>query len=72
MLSDPAVLAALARAWRRGQEEMRAAAIDAARIVAVTAGEEKGAIAAARADGALAAEKAIRGLPIRPFDAGEG
>ncbi len=51
---------------------MRAAAIDAARIVAVTAGEEKGAIAAARADGALAAEKAIRGLPLRPFDAGEG
>jgi ABC-type nitrate/sulfonate/bicarbonate transport system substrate-binding protein len=71
MLKDPAVLAALARAWRRGQEEMRAAAVDAARIAAVTAGEEKGAVGAARSDGALRAEAAIRRLPIRPFDADE-
>jgi hypothetical protein len=59
----------LDRAYRRGQEEMRAAAADAARIVAVLAGEERGAIAAARAGGALAAEAAIRRLPVRPFDA---
>jgi hypothetical protein len=69
VLNDPAVLAALARAYRRGQQEMRGAAEDAARVVAVTAGEAKGAIAAARAEGALAVEAAIRRLPIRPFDA---
>jgi hypothetical protein len=68
VLNDPAVLSALARAYRRGQAEMRDAAIDAARIVAVMAGKEKGAIAAARAEGALAAEKAIRDLSPRPFD----
>lgn len=71
MLNDPATLAALSRAFRRGQEEMREAAIDAARITAVTAGEEKGAIGAARAEGALAAERAIRALPLRPFDGAE-
>ncbi|MBB5689265.1 hypothetical protein GXW77_08535 [Roseomonas alkaliterrae] len=61
--------AALERAWRRGQEEMHAASVDAARIVAMTAGEEKGAIGAARAEGALRAAAAIRRLPVRPFDA---
>jgi hypothetical protein len=69
MLNDPAVLSALARAYRRGQESMRDAAVDAARIAAVTAGDERGAIAEARAQGALAAEAAIRRLPLRPFDA---
>jgi Ni,Fe-hydrogenase I small subunit len=69
VLNDPTVLAALARAYRRGQEAMRGAAEDAARIVAVTAGDERGAIAAARAEGALATEAAIRRLPIRPYDA---
>jgi hypothetical protein len=69
MLNDPAVLSALARAYRRGQERMRAAATDAARITAVVTGEERGAIAEARAQGALAAEAAIRRLPIRPYDA---
>lgn len=68
MLNDPAMRAALERAWRRSREEMRAAAVDAARIVAVTAGEEKGAIGVARAEGALRAEAAIRRLPVRPFD----
>jgi hypothetical protein len=68
MLNDPAVLAAMARAYRRGQESMREAAIDAARITAVTAGDERGAIADARAQGALAAEAAIRRLPLRRFD----
>jgi len=68
MLTDPAVLAALARAYRRGQEEMREAAVDAARIVAVTTGEGRGAIPAARAEGALAAEAAIRRLPLRRWD----
>jgi hypothetical protein len=48
---------------------MRQDAIDAARIVVVVAGEQRGAIAAARAEGALAAEAAIRRLPLRPFDA---
>ncbi len=71
MLNDPATLTALARAFRRGQEEMREAAVDAARITAVTAGEGKGAVAAARAEGALAAERAIRALPLRPFDGAE-
>jgi hypothetical protein len=69
MLTDPAVLSALARAYRRGQESMREAAIDAARITAVTAGDARGAIAEARAQGALAAEAAIRRLPTRPYDA---
>ncbi len=69
MLNDPAIQAALARAYRRGQQEMREAAVDAARIAAVLAGEEKGAIATARAAGALAAEAAIRDLPLRPYDA---
>jgi ABC-type nitrate/sulfonate/bicarbonate transport system substrate-binding protein len=68
VLNDPAVLSALARAYRRGQETMREAAVDAARIAVVMAGEEKGAIAAARAEGALAAEAAIRRLPLRPYD----
>ncbi len=48
---------------------MREAAVDAARITAVTAGDDRGAIAEARAQGALAAEAAIRRLPIRPYDA---
>jgi hypothetical protein len=69
VLNDPAVLSALARAYRRGQESMREAAVDAARITAVTTGEERGAIADARAQGALAAEAAIRRLPLRPYDA---
>lgn len=69
MLTDPAVLAALSRAYRRGQDEMRAAAVDAARIAAVTAGEGRGAVPAARAEGALAAEAAIRRLPLRAWDA---
>lgn len=68
MLNDPAVLSALARAYRRGQESMREAAIDAARITAVTARDERGGVAEARAQGALAAEAAIRRLPIRPYD----
>jgi Ni,Fe-hydrogenase I small subunit len=72
MLNDREVQAALARAWRRGQEAMRGAAEDAARIIAVTAGEERGAIAAARAEGALAAEAAIRRLPIHPYDPDDG
>ncbi len=71
MLNDPAVQVALARAYRRGQEAMRGAAEDAARIVAVMAGEDRGAIAASRAEGALAAEAAIRRLPIRPYDPDE-
>lgn len=71
MLTSPAVVAALEKAYRRGQEQMREDAIDAARIAAVMAGEPRGAIAAARAEGALAAEAAIRRLPIRPFDAEE-
>jgi hypothetical protein len=71
VLTDPAVLAALSRAYRRGQEEMRAAAVDAARIAAVTAGEEQGAIPGARAEGALAAAAAIRRLPLRPWDSEE-
>jgi hypothetical protein len=69
VLNDPAVLSALARAYRRGQENMREAAVDAARITAVVTGEDRGAIAAARAEGALAAEAAIRRLPLRPYDA---
>ncbi|BDG73801.1 hypothetical protein [Roseomonas fluvialis] len=69
MLNDPAVLSALARAYRRGQESMREAAVEAARIAAVLAGEDRGAIAEARAQGALAAEAAIRSLPLRPYDA---
>lgn len=72
MLTDPAVLSALARAYRRGQETMRDAAVDAARITAVTAGDDRGTIAAARAEGALAAEAAIRRLPTRPYDADDG
>lgn len=63
--------AALARAFRAGQEAMRQDAIDAARLVAVTAGEARGAIAEARAQGALAAEAAIRRLPARPYDPDE-
>jgi hypothetical protein len=50
---------------------MRGAAEDAARIVAVTAGDERGAIAAARTEGALAVGSAIRRLPIRPYDPDE-
>lgn len=67
-MNDPAILSALAHAYRRGQESMREAAIDAARITAVTASEDRGAIAEARAQGAVAAEAAIRRLPIRPYD----
>lgn len=68
MLNDPAVLSALARAYRRGRETMREAAVDAARITAVTTGEGRGTVAEARAQGALAAEAAIRRLPVRPCD----
>jgi Ni,Fe-hydrogenase I small subunit len=71
VLTTPAVQVALARAYRRGQEAMRGAAEDAARIIAVAAGDEHGAVAAARAEAALAVEAAIRRLPIRPYDADE-
>jgi hypothetical protein len=54
------------QAWRPGQEHMRARALDAARMVAVLAGDEKGAIARARAEAALAVERAIRALPVDP------
>ncbi len=57
--------AAFARGYRDGQVRMRGAAEDAARTVAVLAGEARGERAAGRAEGALAAEHAIRALPVR-------
>ena len=59
---------AIRAAYRRGQEDMRGRAEDAARIVAVTQGGGKGERARGIAEGALAAEKAIRALPIRDWE----
>ncbi len=68
MASRDEIRAATTRAFRRGQEDMRARAEDAARIVAVTRGARAGERAKGIAEGALAAEKAIRALPIHDWD----
>jgi hypothetical protein len=57
------------QAYLLGQERMRARAVDAARILAVLAGEEKGAVGRARAEAALAVERAIRALAAEPLEA---
>jgi hypothetical protein len=57
------------QAYRLGQERMRERAVGVARILAVLAGEEKGATGRGRADAALAVERAIRALAAEPQEA---
>lgn len=68
MALDDDIRVAQARAYRLGQESMRGRAEDVARIVAVTGGEGAGERARGVVAGALAAERAIRGLPILDWE----